>query len=315
VLSVVFLLLAGGCGLLHPSVRAQQQQTAADVLDGYWCPMHPSVRSSAAGKCPLCAMDLVVIRPPAIDEYHMDVAVLPGAARRGASGLRLVLREPLNNTPVSDLVTVHEKPLHLFMVSRDLEYFAHVHPEPSANGSFRLTHEAPPGEYVIIADFLPTNGTAQMVHRAIATPGLDRPPAHTPTTNLRPDIPDATAIAAGNATRGSVEKTVDGTRIRLEGADLIAGQIGLLRFHLSNAADGTAISDLEPYLGAPGHMLMTNSTLTDSVHGHPEETDTRISAITFRPLLPPPGVSKLWLQFQRSGKLTTVPFVIDVQEP
>ena len=40
-------------------------------------------------------------------------------------------------TPVSDLLTVHEKPLHLFMVSRDLEYFAHVHPEASGNGRLR----------------------------------------------------------------------------------------------------------------------------------------------------------------------------------
>ena len=74
----------------------------------------------------------------------MDVGVTLGAQRRGLSGLRLVLRDPANGAPVNDLLTVHQKPLHLFMISRNLEYFAHVHPEPSANRSFVLKHEAPP---------------------------------------------------------------------------------------------------------------------------------------------------------------------------
>jgi hypothetical protein len=32
-------------------------------------------------------------------------------------------------------------------------------------------------------------------------------------------------------------------------------------------------------------------------------------------MMPPPGVAKLWLQFQRHGHVTTVPFVIGVLEP
>jgi hypothetical protein len=286
-----------------------------EAPDAYWCPMHPGVRSSATGKCPLCSMELVVIRPPRIGEYRMDVAVMPGAQRRGLGGLRLVLRDPANGAPVSDLLTVHEKPLHLFIVSRDLEYFAHVHPEPSGDGGFVLKHDAPPGEYMIIADFLPRSGTSQMVHRAIVAPGLNRPAAPTAISPPRPDIPDAAASGSGNPTWGSAEKIVDGVRIRLDAADIIAGQIGLLRFHLFNAADGTPIADLEPFLGAAGHMLMTNSTLTDAVHGHPEETGTHTSFITFKPVMPPPGVAKLWIQFQRNGKVTTASFVIDVVEP
>jgi hypothetical protein len=285
-----------------------------ELPDAYWCPMHPGVRSGGTGKCPLCSMELVVIRPPRLGEYRMDVAVTPGAQRRGLGGLRLVLRDPTDGTPVSDLLTVHEKPLHLFIVSRDLEYFAHVHPEATGNGSFVLKHQAPPGEYVIIADFLPKSGTAQMVHRAIVAPGLNRPVTHTTLASPRSDIPDA-AAAAGNPTWGSSEKTVDGVRIRLDGADLIAGRIGLLRFHLFNAGTGTPVTDLEPFLGAPGHLLMTNATLTDAVHGHPEETGTRMPFVTFKPRMPPPGGAKLWFQFQRNGKITTASFVIDVVEP
>ena len=190
-----------------------------------------------------------------------------------------------------------------------------MHPEPSGNGRFVLEHQAPPGEYVIIADFLPASGTSQMVHRAVLAPGLNRPAAHTASTPPTYDIPDPTAAASGPRTWGSAEKTVDGVRIRLDAADLIGGGIGQLRFHLFHAADGTPIADLEPYLGAPGHMLMTNATLTESVHGHPEEPSTATPFITFKPMMPPPGVAKVWVQFQRNGKVTTASFVIDVGEP
>ncbi len=284
-----------------------------EAPDAYWCPMHPGVRSGATGKCPLCFMELVVIRPPRIGEYQMDVAVTPRAQQRGSSGLGLVLRDPSNGLPVSDLLTVHEKPLHLFMISRDLEYFAHVHPEPAGNGRFVLKHDAPPGEYMIIADFLPRSGTSQMLHRAVVAPGPQGASRPSAVPAPRPDIPDA-ASGAGNPSWGSAEKTVDGVRIRLDGADLIGGQIGLLRFHLFTAADGAPITDLEPFLGAPGHLLLTNMTLTDAVHGHPEEAGIRTSVITFKPVMPAPGLAKLWIQFQRHGKVTTASFVINVLE-
>ena len=163
----------------------------SEAPDAYWCPMHPGVRSGATGKCPLCSMELVVIRPPSTGGYRMDVGVTLGAQRRGLSGLRLVLRDPANGAPVSDLLTVHEKPLHLFMVSRNLEYFAHVHPEPSGHRQLRAAARAPPGEYVIIADFLPRSGTSQMVHRAIVAPGLTRSSVPTAVAPPPIDIPDA----------------------------------------------------------------------------------------------------------------------------
>jgi hypothetical protein len=285
----------------------------ADGTDAYWCPMHPGVRSGTTGKCPICSMDLVPVLPSVAGEFRMDVTVIAGAHGRGLSGLQLRLSDPAG-TPASGFVTVHEKALHLFVVGRDLEYFAHVHPEAAGNGRFVVSHQAPPGEYVIIADFLPANGTSQMLHRAVATPGLNRPAAVAAATP-RADISDASAAESGNQTWGSAEKTVDGVRIRLEAADLIGGRIALLRFHLFNAGDGTPVADLEPFLGAPAHMLMATSTLTDAVHGHPEETDPATSVITFKPMMPPPGVAKLWLQFQRHGRITTVPFVIGVLEP
>ena len=156
------VLFDAGGGLLVEIVRE------TDVPDAFWCPMHPDVRSGTAGKCPLCRMDLVPMPPPRIGEYRLDVTLQRGAG--GSKGLRLAVREPDSNTLVQSFATVHEQRFHLFVVSRDLEYFAHVHPQQVKDGSFHLDHQLPPGEYMLIADFLPANATSQMVQRAIIVP-------------------------------------------------------------------------------------------------------------------------------------------------
>src|SRR4026208_1538292 len=72
-----------------------------EAPDAFWCPMHPDIRSSVAGRCPLCRMDLVPIPSPRVGEYRMDVAVTPAAGGRGASKTRLTLPDPDAGPPVS----------------------------------------------------------------------------------------------------------------------------------------------------------------------------------------------------------------------
>src|SRR4029453_881047 len=109
-----------------------------DAPDAFWCPMHPDIRSSVAGRCPLCKMELVSIPPPRVGEYRMDVAVTPGPGGHGASKLRLTIRDPPTDRPAASLATIHERLLHLFIIDRQLEYFPHVHPEQVLDGVFEL---------------------------------------------------------------------------------------------------------------------------------------------------------------------------------
>ena len=269
-----------------------------DAPDAFWCPMHPDVRSSASGKCPICGMALVPIPPPRLGEYRMDL-VTTAAPGGGISRLRLTLREPDTDRRVTSLATIHERLLHLFVVDRSLQFFRHVHPNLMGDGTFDLREPIPPGEYVVIADFLPQGGVSQMVQRAIVTPGYRGP--------LFPAPPDLAREIAS-------ERTTDGVRVRLDASNLKAGREAVLRFTLSDAATGTPITDLQPLLGAPGHMLIVNADLTEADHVHPEEPIARGPSITFQPLLPAGGFYKLWLQFQRNGVVTTVPFVVSAEE-
>lgn len=250
--------------------------------DAFWCPMHPDVRSADAGACHVCGMDLVPIPPPKLGEYNLDVTQVRSRGGSGLAGLELAVRDPESNDIVKRFVTIHERPFHLFIVGRDLEYFEHVHPKETADGSFVLAHAVPPGEYMLIADFLPVGGTTQTVQRALIVGGTRRSP-----------------------TPGAASSEL---RITLEPRDFAAGKYACLTLTVRDARTGQPVTDLEPYLGAPAHMLIVRSDLTDAVHAHPEEQATGGPVITFHPLVPAAGDYKLWVQVQRAGKVITVPF-------
>jgi len=271
-----------------------------DRPDAFWCPMHPDVRSASPASCPLCSMALVPIPPPTLGHYRLDVTQVPKRSGKGTGRLRVAVRHPQTSAPVTSFTEIHERLFHLFIVGRDLSHFEHVHPETGREG-FEIAVDLAPGAYVLIADFVPSDGTPQLVQRAIVTPGYRGSPFAP--ADLKIDIAD---------------KTVGGVRVSLAGY-AEAGKDSVLRFTLHDATTGAPIGDLEPYLGASGHLLAVNADLTHGIHGHPEEREpqeARTAAageILFAPVLPQPGIYKLWVQFQRKGTVFTVPFAIAAQ--
>jgi hypothetical protein len=270
----------------------QEQRFAIEILrdtdreEIYWCPMHPDVRSADEGKCPLCGMALVPIPPPKIGEYRLDVTQLrePGGA---TTGLKLAVREPETNRPATRFTLVHERRLHLFIISTDLRYFAHVHPDLQSDGTLTLQHPLPPGEYMVIGDFLPEGGTSQMVQKAIIVPGT---PVKAPVLDERKGL--------------EVGMRVDGV--------LAAGRDAKLTFTVTDAKSGAPVTDLQPYLGAPAHMLIVRTDLGDAIHAHPEEQVTSGPSVSFHPIMPAAGGYKVWIQFQRGGQVSTSAFELQV---
>ncbi|HVL67738.1 MAG TPA: heavy metal-binding domain-containing protein [Vicinamibacterales bacterium] len=258
--------------------------------DAYWCPMHPDVRSADRGTCPLCGMALVAIPPPRLGEYRLDVALERAPRSAGLRRMRFVVRDPETGEPVTAFETVHEKRFHLFVISRDLTFFEHVHPEEPEDGEFVLELPVPPGEYMLFADFLPVGGTPQMVQKAIIAPGR---------VNRKP---------GAGVTPGTHRAVAGGLAVSLEAAVAVSGKEVLLTFTVTDAKTGEPVTDLEPYLGAPAHLLMVRSDLTDAVHAHPEEPSTPGPTVSFHPLIPSAGEYRLWIQFQRAGRVITVPF-------
>jgi hypothetical protein len=248
--------------------------------------MHPDERAASAVACPICKMTMVPIPPMRVGEYRMDVALKAAPKGRGLAGIRVTLRDPDRNAAVAALETVHEKPLHVFIVGRDLQFFRHLHAESVINGQAEFITEIPPGEYMVVADFLPSGGSPQLLQRAIISPG----PASVRTG----------AIAAPSAVAG-------GVRVQPASTGLIAGDETTVSIALTGATDGRPILDLEPYLGAAAHLLVVSADLSDVIHGHPTEWSRAEPVLKFDLTLPRPGEYRAWLQFQRAGRVVTAP--------
>ena len=74
---------------------------------------------------------------------------------------------------------------------------------------------------------------------------------------------------------------------------------------LSRTEDGRPLVNLEPYLGAGGHLLAVSEDLTEVVHAHASMDDLPGSLLTFDMTLPKPGAYAVWVQFQRFGETLT----------
>jgi len=261
---------------------------SAIAQDVDWiCPMDPDIHSAIPGKCPRCGMALVAGLPEAL-EYRVHIDVSPPVLKAGQEfNLVFHILDPKTDQPVREYEIVHEKFFHLFIVSRDLSFFVHDHPEPQADGSFRFRAAFPqPGEYRLLCDFFPSGGTPQMIARTLIVPGSARSPA---------------SLAADLAPKQLRNLRVE---LRTEPAQPIAGQKTMLFFKLS-PSDG-----LRPRSGGAGHMLAASEDLIDMIHTHPAFAGPD----QFNLIFPRPGMYRIWVQFQRKGVLNTAVFNVPVSD-
>ena len=228
---------------------------------------------------------------PDIREYRVKLQARPPAVRPGQeTEFRFEVLEPEKGERVRKFQVVHEKPLHLFVVSEDLGYFAHEHPRLGADGIFRWRAALPkPGAYRMVFDFYPAGGTPQMIPRTWIASGKRE--AH-PTSKFAPDL------SPKQSTNLEVE-------LATEPPEPIAGKKTLLFFRLK-PADG-----LEPYLGAWGHLLAASDDLIDTIHTHPFLADGG-PQVQFNIIFPREAVYRIWVQFQRRGKVNTAAFTVPV---
>jgi catechol 2,3-dioxygenase-like lactoylglutathione lyase family enzyme len=281
------------CGLVVEIVRDQGAGP-----DAFWCPMHPDVRSPIEGTCPLCRMTLVPIPPPTFGDYHLTVDAAPAGPNR--FGFTLRIDDPARDSRVTSFHSIHERLLHLFVVSRRLDHFAHVHPQAQVDGRFTLDVTLPrPDAYLLVADFHPAGGTPQLLSQWWVTPDYRGRPF--------PE-PDALTPEAGVATIGAV-------RVALAPRALQPGRAEPLTFSFTDARTGAPVTDLEPYLGSPTHLLVASADLTHVAHRHPSDITSSGPAVTFDATFPRAGRYKLFAEFQRGGRVHAVSFVVDVREP
>jgi len=185
---------------------------------------------------------------------------------------------------------MHEKQLHLFVVSADLQYFAHEHPVAEGAGFSHKTVLPREGAYQVIADFYPRGGVPQLGETLVSTAGYRGSLAEA-TRVLKPDV-------------GPQRGPNLGVALRMERA--YPGRKSLLFFDLS------PVDGLEQYLGAWAHMLMVSEDLVDTVHDHPAIADGG-KTVQFDVFFARATRYRVWVQFQRLGVVNTVAFTVPVE--
>ena len=292
------------------SLGAAAQQSSAPPADGtaFFCPMHPEVTASEAGRCRKCGMALVVGDPFDTREYGVELTTSPAAVKAGQPfTMFFTVRHPGTSALITSYELVHEKPFHLFIVSSDMEFFEHIHPVQQPDQRWAIDVTLPKaGDYRVLADFLPTGGSPQFIGRTLETAGFTGD-LESQTAHLQPDT-------VFTKTVGSIT-----AHLELEPSTLVEGQYGHLAFTLSDAKTGRPVTDLQPYLGAFGHALILSEDMRDYVHSHPfegPESDVTKGAggptVTFEGYMPRAGRYRAWSQFQRNGEVMTVPFTVNV---
>ncbi|MEU6743985.1 hypothetical protein [Streptosporangium sandarakinum] len=197
---------------------------------------------------------------------------------------------------VTDYQVQHDKKLHFIVVSRDLGTFQHLHPVEAGDGVWSVELTLPEaGAYRAFADFAPTGGQALTLGGDLLVAGDYTPKA----------MP-----AAGRTSE------VDGYTVTLDG-ELLPGRQSKLTLKVSK--DGKPVTDLQPYLGAYGHLVALRGSDLAYLHVHPDgepgDGETRPGPeIVFYAEVPSRGDYRLFLDFRHEGKVRTADFTLGAEQ-
>lgn len=250
-----------------------------------------------------------VTQAPAADGHgaHADAAPkagLPGGLMASQDGYTLRLANSRLDTgrqvplrfqivdaagrPVTQYVDSHEKPLHLIVVRRDLTGYQHVHPVLDGTGTWSVPVDlAAAGDYRVFADFTPQGGPALTLGADLAVAGTYEPRS----------VPAPAATAK-----------VDDYVVELNGA-VTAGEPIMLTLKVSRG--GKPVTDLQPYLGAYGHLVALRTADLAYLHVHPTSTEPG-PEIGFHTSFPSAGDYRLFLEFKHRDVVRAAEFTVPV---
>ncbi|MDZ4686603.1 MAG: hypothetical protein SH850_16150 [Planctomycetaceae bacterium] len=194
---------------------------------------------------------------------------------------------------VGKLEPTHEKLMHLILVRDALDQFLHLHPKVTDDGRAKIDLTVPePGLYHVYVDYQPTGGQPGTARTTLTVAGDSRPAAELKTT------------APGEVVAGELSADI----AIAAGSD---GKSQTITFRLKDRQTGDPVKDLEPYLGAMGHLVVIQAATKAYIHAHPEHGTGAASDVAFEVHTPAAGQYAGWAQFQRGGAIVTVPFVFE----
>lgn len=200
------------------------------------------------------------------------------------NGVFQVVFKDLEGQRVTDFEVLHEKLLHLIIVSSDLNTYRHLHPVHKGEGVFELPVDLQDGMYKAFLDAKP-KGRAYQVQPLVFSVGN----------------PKATGAAELVATNDFVI-TDQGLTVELKPSSLGTDGPVVLDFELSGGAP-------QPYLGALGHVVILDERAQEFIHVHPRSESETI----FETHFVKPGLYKVWAEFKVGDEVRVFPYVLNIE--
>lgn len=245
---------------------------------------------------------------PFANGYHAEFHTVPAQVKAGEPVQLVFTIKDFFGKSVTNLQIEHTKPMHLMVVSRDLADFHHIHPEPVPGSVFRVTHTfASGGNYKLYVDYTPIGAAGRIEPFEVNVSGPPRPAV--------PLVPTTTWVEVHDGVK--MVMTADRPLHAMEDINFSMA--------MSDAATGAPLRNMQPYLGAWAHIAIISEDTKDFVHVHPIE-DAVQPAATYHGGPSPaviktitgfrrPGLYKMWVQVQRSGRVIDMPFIYRVGAP
>lgn len=264
------------------------------------------------GSCPVCGMHLE--HYDGTDNglaYKMEYASSPTQLAAGATATLTFTPKAIGNeSEAVPLDVQHEKKIHLIIVSDDLSYFEHIHPEYQADGSYKITvmEKSKPysngpgsnetrfdygGNYTLFADYLPSGSSHQVEKVAFTVTGTPK----SPVVFNKEKLSGSSDNFSVNL-KASSDKLITGAQMHIAGVLMKDGK-------------EVDVNTLENYLGAKAHMVVVSLTDKEYLHVHPDVSGGKFDLhTTFKKS----GIYRGWIQFKSNGKVHTIDIVMDVKE-
>jgi hypothetical protein len=224
----------------------------------------------------------------------LEVQTRDGLKAGALAKLRLTI-PGAKGVPIRDFALRYDAKVHLILIRHGLDQFAHLHPSVDpATGVLSAEYTFPTGGiYHLFADYQEPGQSAKTATARVEVEG-DAPPA----PGLTPDVP------------GLLKSDGIAAKVSVSGAE--AGAEATVRFEVVEGEK--PVLDLEPYMGAMGHLVVVSADAKTYVHAHPAEGQAGAkNAVAFGATFPQAGLYKGWGQFKRGGQVRVIPFVVRVE--
>ena len=165
-----------------------------------------------------------------------------------------------------------------------------MHPTlDAATGRWTTTVALDSGSWRILADFVPAGGEQVVLGADLVAEGA------------------GTSEPLGEDVLGV---SVDGYDVTLETTPVAGEETAMVA---TVRMDGGPVTDLDPYLGELGHLVVLRDGDLAYVHGHPEAAAGTGPTIPFAVTFPSGGRYRLFLEFSHAGEVHTAAFTVSVE--